>query len=310
MQQHEEKWIHHFVSEGYPAVEPLSSGMEGAVYRLDDQLIAKVWGDRSPEQLHRLKDFYAHLDTAGLPFATPLFHEIREAFGRTVTVERWLPGVPLDDKKFRTLDWPTVTGCLSQVLSAFADVPDAPELRRLPVLSENNALWSRHTQWPDALTALVRRRVAQFGDQLQARVPGLDVKLEKLCKGLSTLDDVRPTLMHGDLTPGNILVGEDVRPVAVLDFGFLSGCGDPAFDAAVAGSIFDMYSPAAQETEARLDEVLISDLGHTPHRLALYRAAYAVITSNAYDPAGQDGHFQWCIDMLSRDSVADALRGL
>ena len=47
VQQHDEKWLAYFVREGYPAVEPLGSGMEGAVYHLADGLVAKVWGDRS-----------------------------------------------------------------------------------------------------------------------------------------------------------------------------------------------------------------------------------------------------------------------
>lgn len=309
MQHHDEEWVAYFAAEGYRGAEPLGAGMEGAVYQLDGDLVAKVWGERSAEQLRRLGAFYAYLDSVGLPFFTPLFHEVREVFGRAVTVERRLSGVPLDDKRF-TLPgaWPVALSCLATVLEAFAEVPDAPQLRALPVLDEDQALWAGHDLWPQALSDLVMRRVKRFGGQLSERVAEFDVRLEGLLRGLAATGDANTALVHGDLIPGNILVGDDLRPVAVLDFGFFSTAGDPVFDAAVTSSIYEMYGSAARETEARIDAMLTSQFGYASRRLALYRAAYAVITSNAYDPLGADGHFQWCVDMLSRDSVIEALQ--
>lgn len=308
VQQHDEKWLAYFAQEGYPAVEPLGAGMEGAVYHLADGLVAKVWGDRSAEELRRLGRFYAYLDQAGLPFSTPLFHEVREAFGQALTLERRLPGVPLDDKNFTGPDtWPTALSALSTVLGAFAEVPDAAELRALPVMADKQALWSGRQSWSQALFGLVASRAELFGDQLRAQVAGFDTKLEQLRRALSRTDGVRPALVHGDLIPGNVLMGQDGTPLAVLDFGFFSTAGDPAFDAAITASIYDMYGPGARKTEARIDTELTARFGYDPDRLAVYRAAYAVITSNAYDPLGQDGHFRWCVDMLRRDSVTEAL---
>lgn len=54
--------------------------------------------------------------------------------------------------------------------------------------------------------------------------------------------------------------------------GRLTTEGDPAFDAAVA-------------------------------------AAYSLITANAYDPAGRDGHFAWCVTALNRADITRALLG-
>lgn len=308
MQHHNEEWLAYFAAEGYRAAKPLSAGMEGAVYQLDGEIVAKVWGERSAEQLLRLGAFYSYLDSVGLPFLTPLFHEVREVFGSAVTIERRLPGVPLDDKSFALPDaWPVALSCLAVVLEAFARVPDAPQLRALPVLDEDQALWAGHDHWPQALSALIVRRVERFGGLLRESVRDFDGKLEKLLRGLAATESAATALLHGDLIPGNILIGDDLRPVAVLDFGFFSTAGDPAFDAAVTASIYEMYGPAARETEGRIDGMLTSRFGYDSRRLALYRAAYAVITSNAYDPLGRDGHFQWCADMLSRESVAQAL---
>lgn len=308
VQHHDEGWLAYFAAEGYKAVEPVGAGMEGAVYALGDDLVAKVWGERPAGQLRRLRSFYAYLDSVGMPFLTPLFHEVREVSGRAVTMERRLPGVPLDDERFAGADaWPGVLSCVAAVLDAFAGVPDAPQLRALPVLDEDTALWAGRRHWPQALCGLVARRADRSGGLLGESVPDFDGKLEKLLRGLAAIEGAATTLVHGDLIPGNILVDDDLRPLAVLDFGFLSTAADPAFDAAVTASVYDMYGPAARETEARIDETLIPLFGYDPFRLALYRAAYAVITSNAYDPFGRDGHFRWCADMLSRDSVVQAL---
>ena len=90
----------------------------------------------------------------------------------------------------------------------------------------------------------------------------------------------------------------------MLDFGFLTTVGDPAFDAAVAASIFDMYGPDARATEARLDARLDVD----PERAAVYRAAYAIVTATCFSSTGEDGHFAWCVAMLRRADVLAALR--
>jgi aminoglycoside phosphotransferase (APT) family kinase protein len=122
---------------------------------------------------------------------------------------------------------------------------------------------------------------------------------------LEALPSVPPALVHGDLIPMNIHVDGAGRPVAVLDFGFLSAIGDPAFDAAITASIFDMYGPLAAKREAILDEALA-----TPDvvRRSIYRAAYALATANCFSASGSDGHFAWCVRMLERSDVQDALR--
>ncbi len=89
----------------------------------------------------------------------------------------------------------------------------------------------------------------------------------------------------------------------MIDFGFLTTVGDPAFDAAVTASIFDMYGPDARDAEARLD----ARIGVDPRRAAIHRAAYAVVTATCFSPTGEDGHFDWCVAMLGRDDVLAVL---
>jgi aminoglycoside phosphotransferase (APT) family kinase protein len=114
-------------------------------------------------------------------------------------------------------------------------------------------------------------------------------------------------VIHGDLVTGNILVDQQARPLAVLDFGFLTTAGDPRLDAAIAAAVMNMYGPHAQAITGSMTERLATDLGYPVDVLLAYQAAYAVATSNAFTSDGSDGHFAWCIDELRRPDIADIL---
>jgi hypothetical protein len=103
------------------------------------------------------------------------------------------------------------------------------------------------------------------------------------------------------------LIGADARVEAVLDWGFLSTAGDPAFDASMFAAFFDMYGPQTRRRDDELLEMSGSRFGYPRQRLLLYRAVYALIDSNAYDPMGHDDHFRWCVATLNREDISDVL---
>ncbi len=69
--------------------------MEGAIYRLGDETVAKVWGRRRERELVRMQSFYADVARARLPFASPEILRVEEVNGAAVTFERELHGEPL-----------------------------------------------------------------------------------------------------------------------------------------------------------------------------------------------------------------------
>jgi hypothetical protein len=303
-----ETWLRRFAGRGYPAAEPLAIGMEGAVYRLDEKLVAKVWARRTRADLERIQPFYEELAGAGLGFATPRFLEIWEAEGSPVTIEPRLPGVPLDS--VRPLDRPLrpdAIACVLDVLDGLRGAGELASARSLAVLEEPRPMWEGVGSWSAALGALLDRRLAVSGEQLGACVPGFERAAERLRALVAELAVDALTPVHGDLIPANVLVDEATRPLAVLDFGFMTTAGDPLFDLAVTASVYDMYGPRGGETEAAIDAAAARRWDVASERLALYRAAYAVATANVYDPAGLDGHFRWCAQMLNRGDVADLL---
>lgn len=299
-----------FAARGYPAAEPLADGMEGEVYVLDVGHVAKVWKRRSGDELVSVQAFYEELAAAGLGFATPRFLEIWEHEGAPITLEPRLPGAPLDSvHPVEQPPPPEAVAAMLDVLDGLRAAGALAAAKALPVLEEAQPMWEGAGSWPAALDLLLERRLARFGDQLGARIPGFEAASVRLRELISGLEVGEPAVVHGDLIPANVLVDEALRPQAVLDFGFFTTLGDPLFDLAVTASVYDMYGPGAAAAEARIDAAAAARWELPAERLALYRAAYAVATANVYDPDGEDGHFRWCVEMLRREDVA-ALLGI
>ena len=97
------------------------------------------------------------------------------------------------------------------------------------------------------------------------------------------------------------------RPLAVLDFGFLTTAGDPRLDAAITANVMNMYGPNAPAITQDLTARFARDLGYPTDVLLAYQAAHAAATSNAFTPDGSDGHFAWCIAQLRRADISDAI---
>lgn len=305
---HTQRWIDHFASEGHDA-KALAAGAEGAVYELGGGLIAKVWRDRAAVQLELMQRFYADVTAAGLSFATPEIIRVQQVDGSSVTYERKLPGEPLQNRlklEDRQIG-PAAIRCVTDVLGELATVRATGSMRQLAVLDEDQPLWSGAQDFRAALIGLLGRRVARFGDVIRQHMPDFDRRYSALQDRLADISACPDTVLHGDLLGGNILVDDDVRPVAVLDFGFLTTAGDPRLDAAITASVMNMYGRHAPSITADLTKRLAHDLSYPADALLIYQACYAVATSNAFTPDGSDGHFAWCIAQLRRGDIAEAL---
>ncbi len=288
----------------------LGTGMEGAVYEVDQNRIAKIWFAQSGASLQQLRLFYDALSAKSFRFETPRIHEVHRVEDRCITIEKRLAGTNVSNhlETGRT-GFEEARSTLVDVLAELAGSGRLPAARTLPVMGESVPLHDVAEDFPDALADLAERRLARFRRTLDAAVEELDKKAAALRGRLREVDSRRRSVIHGDLILGNILVDEDIAPIAVLDWGFFTTEGDPAFDAAVAASIFDMYGDAALDTELGLYAQLEERLGYTRESLLVYRAAYSLITANAYDADGNDGHFAWCAAALNRPDVVDALLG-
>lgn len=310
--RHTDDWLRYFARRGHPDPRPLAAGVEGAVYRLGEGVVAKLWSGRPPADLELTRQVHADIARCPLPFATPRILDAEERDGVLVTYERELTGRPLRPDSAAAppeRDLPTrETDALLTVLRALATVPGTEAMRRLTVQGDDRPLWQGHTQghtrFPDALAALVRRAARRHGHVLAARVPRLAARVESTARSLEELPDTPVTAVHGDLVPPNVHVDGAGRPVAVLDFGFFTTAGDPAFEAAVTAAVWDMYGPHAEHHTATLTHLFAAELHHDAGTMALYQSVYALTTYDLFSPDGSDGHFRWCAALLNRAGAA------
>jgi aminoglycoside phosphotransferase (APT) family kinase protein len=305
---HTQQWFDHFTSQGHDA-KPLAAGVEGAIYDLGNGLIAKVWRERRATELERMQSFYADVAAAGLPFGTPEILAVEQVSGTSVTYECKLPGQPLQgrlDVDDREIDAVAVR-CVIDVLRDLATVPATTSMRQLAVLDEDQPFWASADTFQAALLALLDRRVTRFGHVIREHLPDFDRRYTALRERLATLGTWPDTVIHGDLLGGNILVDDLDRPLAVLDFGFLTTAGDPRLDAAITANVMNMYGPHAPAITEDLTARIARDLGYPADALLTYQAAYAVATSNAFTPDGSDGHFTWCLAQLRRADISEAI---
>ncbi|MFD7781330.1 aminoglycoside phosphotransferase family protein [Streptomyces sp. NPDC059753] len=298
-------WLGYFTNLGHPGARRIGAGVEGVVYGLGGGRVAKVWTGRPPTNLTR--QVYGDIARHRLPFATPEIFEVQEHEGVVVTYERELPGVPMrgdsaHEEFERELSVRHRNGLLT-VLRGLASVPGTDAMRRLTVQGDDRPLWRGHDRFQEALAALVGRAVARNGASLAVHVPDFEAGVQRTLNALALLPDVPVTAIHGDLVPPNIHVDEVGQPVAVLDFGFYTTAGDPAFEAAITAAIWDMYGPYAQEHTAELTQLFAQELGYAPAALTVYQAAYALTTYDLFGMGDNDGHFPWCAEQLSRNSV-------
>lgn len=303
-------WPAYFAGRGHPGVRRVGAGVEGVVYRLSAGLVAKVWSGRPPTGLDLTRQVYADIARHPLPFATPEILEVEDHEGVLVTYERELPGVsaevssPPADHERRL---PAQHGAaLLTVLRGLASVPGTEAMRRLSVQGDDRPLWQGHDRFPDALADLVARAAARHGAALAGLVPDLDAGVERTREALRSLPDAPVTTIHGDLVPPNIHVDATGRPVAVLDFGFFTTAGDPAFEAAVTAAVWDMYGPHAAEHTTELTQLFAHELGYAEATLETYQAAYALTTYDLFGTGEDDGHFRWCAAQLRRNTVFNA----
>ncbi|MCY7402050.1 MAG: phosphotransferase [Nocardioides sp.] len=269
---------------GFAVTHEIGRGMEGVVSALDDEHVVKVWDRRLRAEVERLRTFYdaveGGLDRAGVRLAVPRILDIGEVEGHVVTVHRRLRGRPVEAARPEPV---------LDVLEALAQVPAHPDLAVLPV-PDGEVPFDPDVPFGDSLAGLVLRRAPLLGRRLGAGVA------ERLADALRSFTPVPARLVHGDLGPVHVLLDQG-RPVGLLDFGYISTLGDPAFDAAVAAALQDMFGARAAEATAALDDLAVRRFGYEPDVLVLYRAAYGLVTASCL--AEHPGrHLDWCLALV------------
>ena len=270
--------------------------------------VAKVWASRPRSEVLRLASFYRVLRSTNLPFHTPEIYDVGELSDATFSVERELPGTPLSPDRpghSPALD-PSRLRCIIDVLEALAAVEPTIEMKQLPVLDESTPFPGKET-FNDALAHLVTRRVTQVIGESTSATSDVAALTHAVTQRLAVMPPGPQGLVHGDLIPANILITENGQVAAVLDFGFFTTIGSPAFDAVVTANIFDMYGPNSAINRHEMERLVDDTFNYPPEALTVYLAAYALATMTLFGSSQRDGHFRWCSEVLQRPNVLEVL---
>jgi serine/threonine protein kinase len=294
---------------GITHVDYIASGMEGHVFRLEHQSVAKVWQAKTLAEIIPLKDFYEGLQTLEFSFETPLITQVQEVDGTTISIEKELHGTSMrtlvkDDELGPP---PFAFEAVLSILSSLKDKKLIGDKVHLPILGMMPSREAGESGSMAVLLEIAHQKVKRYGNQLRHSVPDFDWIYERVVKHLLEHKVEEMQAVHGDLCPENILLDEQGKVTAVLDWGLMSLFGDSTLDASFACGIYNMYGPHHRQIDELFLKACEARLGYSRERLLLYRALYAIIQSNAFSETGSDGHYAWCIENLLRDDIRSVL---
>jgi hypothetical protein len=265
----------------------LGRGGEAFVYALDAERVARIYHPGANRATVDARTLLLQ-ELAGsahcVPFAIPAVIETRVLNERIVTVERRLPGRPLNEVLGETMG-STRTKLIHAYLTAAAQIADLVAARP----------WYGDLMGSDAI------RTATFGDYLEKRAarslaaagnPFVHVDPKALASALP--EPATGELVHLDAFPGNMLTdGEEIT--AVVDFGVVAIIGDRRLDPLSAVAyLTPAITPTATDEDRRIAHAWLNEQGLADLFLPAQRWI-AAFWSFAYD---DEPLYRWCQSIL------------
>ncbi|XXT15431.1 phosphotransferase [Sorangium sp. So ce429] len=265
----------------------LGIGGEACVFALGTDRIARV---HHPGTAREAVDLRARLledlrrSASAVPFSIPRVLEITERHGRIITIEPRLPGRPLlhvlgeatgterDDLVTRFLDASTRLRALRLDHEGYGDLCEAEPIRT-----------SSHRAY---LEQRARKSLASAGSAFAGVDPS------RLAAALP--EPARPSFVHMDLFPGNVLV-EDQEVSAVVDFGGPSALGDARLEPLSAVAYL---TPFITPTATDRDRHLAREWLQAQHLDALLAPAERWLAARWSFARDDVRLHQWCREVL------------
>lgn len=253
-----------------PVREVRSTGTVNAIYRLGDQLYARLPRlDRYARSLEREWRWLPELaPRLTLRIPEPVARGLPTAdYPLTWAIYRWLDGDPYTDQLID--DEPRAARDLAQFVAELRRIPpspDAPSAGRRPLAQLDTA---------------TRATIAEAGDAIdgQAALAAWEHAVR------APAWDGRRTWIHADLLRPNLIVTSG-RLHAVIDFGSV-GVGDPAHDIIPAWAVFGPPGRAAFRAALDVDDAT----WHRARGIALTQAAalipYYAVSNPAFAELGR-----------------------
>ena len=282
----------------------IGRGMEAEVYDYRGDTVLKLYvGTATFDDLVILKDFYKSLARDRLPYQLPHIYAVTQESGHhVVTIEQKLRGRPLSSV-LSALSNDELDGAMQEYLSvvlALANIDAPTDHVRLKLFDPYQLSNLSHGDWHHFLRNHLNHKLLQVAPYLERDVTGFSGKLTQLHTILASPYEGNYKLIHGDFCPENVLIDDQNRAIALIDFGLLTMYGDHLFDVATGWLFFDMYDELKAKVYDRFLAIALEAIGHD-QRATLYRyiLIYSILSANSYSTDCKDGHYQWCVANLS-----------
>lgn len=193
------------------AILPLPGGQVNHVFRVDDAYVLRI-GAR--EDAHRrLRQETALLQRLAGQVPVPRVYAFGQYEGSTYQIQQYVTGQKLHNA-WRDLS-PAAQESITEQLAAALRVLHRERYPGFGAPGEDSA---PNTSWADYRAARLRATIAGIQALGLRLVPGfIELVEEHFAARRDALEGGSPTLVHGDLWMGNILV-ENERIAAILDF--------------------------------------------------------------------------------------------
>lgn len=239
-----------------------------------------------PGLLARTQTFLADL-TGRLPFRTPDILEIGP--DGAFTVERRLPGRPMTVALAETAG-----AARTSLWMAYADAIVAVGTVALPGDDYRHLLHDAPVvapTWQRFIADNIRRSARRNAATIEREAGPVATLLATSLARTPDLDATPPrVLVHGDAWPGNVMVDDRGRIVALGDFGPFTVVGDATLDAASALLPLEAMDACTDADVACVHDLMMERFGDRLARaLPAYRAWFALTTADpAYVLPGAD----------------------
>ena len=224
-----------------PISEVIPNGWDNRTFRLGQKLSVRLPSGESYSHQVEKEQLWLPFLAPNLPLPIPTPHAKgypTSDYPWQWSIYGWINGKTVSDAPIA--DLPQFAETLAQFLVALQNVDSkngpAPGLHNFN-RGGNLAVYDEAT----------RTAISMSSSSFDA-----DVLTEIWGVALSSTWDRPPVWVHGDISPGNLLVN-DGRVSAVIDFGG-AGVGDPACDLTIAWTLFKTESRAAFRTAIALDD--------------------------------------------------------
>jgi aminoglycoside phosphotransferase (APT) family kinase protein len=251
-------------------IEPVGErGTDNILYRLGDDLVARLPGRRRPELALKKECMWLPKLAPLLPLEVPLPRGLGRPTGEFPydwAVYRWLHGEPvtpegLADRRRAAQDLGGFLAALQRIDTSGAPAP-----------GEHNVYRGCPLALRDEST---RTAIGRLAGEIDA--PAVTEIWEEALAAPEW--DRPPVWLHGDIDSRNLLV-RDGRLSAVLDFGCL-GVGDPACEAMVAWKLLDDEGRAVFRSALSIDDATWARARGWAASQAVGALAYYTLETNA-----------------------------